>query len=486
MRELPFSTRYAPAQVVVLLLAALLAASCRVQTYVPQTPSPRHFLYADSVDASGALPDARWWKIFGDTTLDRLIEHALQNNRDVQQAASRVRQARFALDQARAQFLPQFGVSLSGQGDYKAQTGTVQEYAGPIQASWEIPLFGTLKATTEAGSALMYADEFAYRGVMLSLAAQVATTYFSMQQYRQSLSIAQRSYLLRRESTAIIDSMYRYGMSSEVDLQQARSLTATAAADIPQYRRAFGLASLSLDVLLGEAPTQVDFASATLPAEESMSQDPEQMMASSRSHLQDTTAALPRYVPAGLPSDILERRPDVAQAWWTVQSTAARVQLARAERFPTITLTGQGGVLSETLRGLTGANPFTWLASLGVTQPVFNFERLKRAEQEALESNRQAVLSYEQTMLAALSDVEQALLSIETYHEQAARYLTILEANRKIRIMTWQLYRSGMTDYLEVLDAERTYYSTQLEYAAILGSQLSAYVSLYKALGGGW
>ena len=301
--------------------------------------------------------------------------------------------------------------------------------------------------------------------MLIGLAAEVATTYFTLLEYERDLAIARQSCALRRESAALIDSMFRYGMSDGVALEQARSLVYTAEADIPQYRRAVAQTRLSLDILLGETPRRTDSAGAGLRL---------------------LTDYRPADIPVGLPSELLERRPDIMQARYDMLAAAAEVGIARGNRFPSIALTAKGGAASNSIKGLTSANPWAWDALGSLTLPVFNFGRLRRAEQAAMERYTQSALTYEQTVLTAFSDVEQALVAITTYRRQTERYGELVLANDRIAAMTQALYRSGLSDYLDVIDAQRSLYQSQMEFVNLVAQQYINYVNLCKALGGGW
>lgn len=471
---------------IAVLCAAAVMWGCALQLPPQQMPVvvPDEYIFTQKGDTT-LVVGVEWWEIFGDTTLNRLILTALENNRNVRVALSKVAQAQLSLRSVRAESLPSFDVSINGEGSYQpsALTGKKaigQQYSVLPEVSWEISLFGRLKNATAAAEAEIFASEWAYRGAMLSLAAQVAETYFEWLQYARCLEISERSFSLREQAQHKIDTMYYYGFSSRVDLEQARSLTATAAANIPSYRRAMVQTNLVLNTLIGEEPRLL-----MPPAAGRACGNEEQY--DGLLYCGDLTAAeLPAYIPAGLPSELLARRPDVREAEQTVDAAAARARVARAERFPSISLTGSGGVLAYTVKGLTAHNPFYWAAASSITQPIFAFGRLKAAEESAKEDYRQALLSYEQTMLEALSDVESALVAIETYRNESRRYITLIDANSQTQQMTEALYADGLANYLNVIDAERNLYSSQLEYITILTSQLSAYVSLYKALGGGW
>lgn len=445
--------------------ACAACAACAPKLYPPVVETPETYLYAQGFAQDTVELGLDWWRMFGDPQLDAYVETALQNNRNLLAAASRIAQARDQRVVARAAFLPQIGAGVSAEGDYTSETKIVQEYAIEPQLSWEVSLFGALRNTDRAARAAILESEWAWRGVMLSLAAEVATSYFTLLQYERDLEIARRSYALRRESAALIDSMFRYGMSDGVALEQARSLMYTAAADIPQYERAIVQTQLSLGTLLGLNPQQAD------------------LQADGR-ELDSATVRF--HVPVGLPSALLERRPDVMQSYYAMRQAAYEVGIARSARFPSISLTGKGGLASTTVKGLVTGDPWAWEAIGSLTQPIFAFGRLRRREEAAKESYTQSVYQYEQTVIEAFADVEQALTDITTYRRQAERTAELVEANRRATQMTQALYASGMSDYLSVIDAERSLYESQMELANLTAQQYIAYVSLCKALGGGW
>jgi multidrug efflux system outer membrane protein len=286
---------------------------------------------------------------------------------------------------------------------------------------------------------------------------------------------------LREESQARVDSLYYYGFASGSDRQQARALTATIAADIQSYRRAKEQTNLSLCTLIGIPPTQFAPPAHSKECAHSRAANLDGLYCG---HL--TATPLPAYVPSGLPSMLLERRPDVMEAFHKVEAAAAKCRVARAARFPSIALTGEGGVVASTIKGLTAKNPAYWSAALSLTQPILHFGALRAEEMQAVELWRQAQLNYQQTVLTALSDVESALVAIETYNAQAAENIALLTANSRLQQMTAALYADGLASSLNYIDAERNLYSTQLGYISLLYEQLCAYVDLYKALGGGW
>ena len=191
-------------------------------------------------------------------------------------------------------------------------------------------------------------------------------------------------------------------------------------------------------------------------------------------------------IPVGLPSELLVRRPDIIEARYRVVQTAAQAGAARSARFPSLLLTAKGGIAAASIKGLTASNPWAWSAVGGLTEPIFAFGKLKRSEQAAIAQYDQAARNYEQTVLEAFSDVEQALTAIRTYRIQRERVERLVEANERIAVMERALFRSGMTDYLDVIDAERSLYDSQKQLVDITTQQYIAYVGLCKALGGGF
>lgn len=446
------------------LFITILLTACTPRFYPPKTKLPASYLNA--ADSTTVVEiDSCWWRMFGDTTLNRLVERALTNNHDLAAAAARIEETRANLGVVRAQYLPQIGAGVSAGGSYTDATGIVQSYAVEPSLSWEISLFGALRNTRRAARAQIASTLWAYTGVRLSLAAQVATTYFELLEYEHALSIARRSYELRRKSTALIDSMHRHGMSSGVDLAQARSLVYEAEADIPRYERAVEEARRSLAVLLGETAPQPAAIHAGIDLERSV-------------RLTE--------IPVGLPSDLLERRPDLQEERYALLAAAAQVGVARSARFPSIALTAKGGVASASLKGLTGSNPWTWDAAGSITAPIFAFGKLKRSEQAAMARYEQAARKYEQSVLSAFSEVETALDAIATYRLQTAHYAELVAANETIDEKTRALYRSGLSNYFDVLSAQRDYYNSQMQLGNLMAQQYISYVDLCKALGGGF
>lgn len=451
-------------RIILTLTIILLFYGCNARLTPPRISIPAEYSFTDGLPTDSLGVDFAWWEEFGDSTLNNLIMRAIAGNRDLLVAASRIEQARIELGNVRSQYLPSFMFEMSAEGNYTRETKIEQQYTINPAVSWEIPLFGSLRNSKAAAYADLNSTKWAFRGIMLSLTAEVATSYFTLLQYRSCLETARRTYLSRQKSAALMDSMFRYGFVSAVEKQQAYSLEASAAVDIPNYERAIVQTASALNTLLGRyAVDSIVESSLSLKADK-----------------------LPPTIPIGLPSSLLERRPDVLESYYAVEKAAAEVNLKRAARFPSLALTASGGVLSSTIKGLTADNPFSWSAAVKLLQPIYAFGKLKRDELSAREGYYQAIKQYEQSILQAFADVSDALSQISTYGREADRYASMVASDQRILEMSAALYRGGLNSYTDLLDAERTLYDSQMAYAEVRAQQYIAYVSLFKALGGGW
>lgn len=448
-----------------ILLTALAATACNHPLRSPVVELPPDWIHRNGLQHKALPRDLRWWERFDDSVLNRLEEQALARNRDLAAAASRVQAARAQMVITRTDYLPQLGATVTAGGSYSREDGRTEHYALTPTLSWEVSLFDALEHAERATEARILATEWAFRGVVLSLTAQVATTYFTLRRYRSDLRTARLTLELRQRSAALIDSMFRYGMSDGMALAQAQSLVYTAAADIPRYEHLIEQNRLAMATLLGENPsvTRPRAQTDVLPAE-----------------FRDID------VPVGLPSELLSRRPDVMESYFSMREAAAQVGVAHSARFPTISLTADGGIAASSLKGLTGKEPWVWSAAASLTQPIFAFGRLKRREEIARESYNQSVYNYEQAVLQAFADVETALSAVASLREEARRQQQLVEANGRIAMLSEALYQNGMADFLNVIDAQRELYDSQMQYNDLMAQRYINLVELFKALGGGW
>ena len=450
------------------ILLVLATMSCNPQLSAPQLVSYDEYIFGRGFSTDSIDLGNDWWQMFGDTTLNRVMERAIAQNKNIEIAASRIEEARHNLVVTRSQYLPSISGGISTEGTYESATDNIaQAYKILPQASWEIPLFGSLNHATKGAKATIQYEIWQYRGVRLALEAEVATAYFTLLQYRQDLAIAQRSSELRREMVALTDSLYRYGYASGVNLEQAQSLLYTAEADIPLYQKAIAQTLLSLATLMGDSPeslTKIGIANGQAT----------------------TNDYRPYDISIGVPSDILHRRPDVMSAYYTLQQSAAEVGLARSARLPSITIALNGGTATEKVSSLFSSKGWMASALASLTQPIYNFGGLRRRELAAREVYKQSLLAYEQSYIEALNDVESALVAISTSREELLRYAGLVKSYRNIAIKTYALYRNGLSGYLDVIDAERSLYSSQMQFENLVAQQYINYINLCKALGGGF
>ena len=459
MRRIPY--------ILYIATVAVLVAGCNVRLAKPQLVSQEEYLFGKGFSHDSIALGSDWWRMFGDTTLNRLVERAVVQNKNIEIAASRIEEARHNLVVARSAYWFSLSATISAEGKYERATDNIaQSYQILPQASWEIPLFGSLRHTTKGAKAQIGYEVWQQRGVELALEAEVATAYFTLLQYRQDLAIAKRSSELRREMVGLVDSLYRYGFASSVNLEQAQALLYTAEADIPLYEKSIAQSILSLAVLTGDkAETLLNIGTEGSQA--------------------ITNDYMPYDIPTGIPSDLLHRRPDVMSAYYTVQQNAANVGLARSARLPSVSLTRSFGLASSKIGSLFSGKSWVGDAIAELSQPIFNFGGLRRRELAAREAYKQSLLAYEQCYIEALSDVESALVAITSSREELLRYAGLVKSYRSVAIKTYALYRNGLSDYLDVIDAERSLYTSQMQFENLVAQQYINYINLCKALGGG-
>ena len=450
-----------------ILLVAVAAMACNTHLSAPQLAIQKSYIFGGGFSSDSIRLDNNWWQMFGDTTLNRLVERAIARNKNIEIAASRIEEARHNLVVARSQYMPSVSGTISAEGKYDSATNNIaQSYKITPQASWELPLFGSLRHTTQKARANIQYAEWQRRGMELSVAAQAAEAYFTLLQYRQDLSIARRTSELRREMVVLIDSLHRFGFATGVNLEQAKSLLYTSEVDIPRYEYAIAQTILSLASLLGEEPSRL-------------------MRLADSEKIPSLKAPSIYDVAIGVPSDILQQRPDMMSAYFTLQATAAEVGIARVARLPSFVLTLFGGTATDKVSKLFSGDAWVAKATLALTQPIYNFGGLRRQELAAREAYRQSVLSYEQTFVEALTDVENALVNITSSREELVRYGELVKSYSTIATTTNALYLNGLSSYLDVIDAERSLYTSQMEQANLVAQQYINLITLYKALGGG-
>ena len=450
-------------------LALLLAmAGCTMgPDYMrPDLEPPAGFRQPSETEES--LANLPWWEVFEDPALQELIRTALANNKDLQAAYWRVEEALARLGFTRADQFPSFGYQ-AGAGVTNPSNVTPplpgdrsDDYLLGAGISWEIDLWGKLRRSTESARAELLATEWGRRAFTVSLVAEVARLYFLLRDFDGRLQVSRETLESRRGSTQLIRDRFEGGITSELDVRQAEIQEETAAASVPLFERQAAQVENALSVLLGRAPGPI------LRGRELLHQ------------------TLPTSAPAGLPSDLIQRRPDVLQQEALLHAQMARIGVAQALRFPQLNLTGSLGLRSGALSDLTSSDASFWSFGLDLLGPIFEFGKNKRRVEIERRRTEQTILAYESTVLEAFREVEDALIAIHTLREEyEARKRQVGSAQHAARLSRAR-YDGGVTSYLEVLDVERSLFEAELEASRTLQEHYSAVVSLYAALGGGW
>jgi outer membrane protein, multidrug efflux system len=443
-------------------LLSLLLTGCTVGPKYkrPALQPPTEFFAERQISASSEA-DLAWWDLFRDPVLQSLIREALKNNYDLQVAMARVEQERALAGVTRSQYFPQvgYGASISGQQAPLLENHTY--YAYNFSALWEIDLFGRIRKLNEAQRAVYFASEDARRDVRLLVLSDVAQGYFQLRALDADLEIARRTVTSFQDTLDIFQKKFEGGAASGLEVARAQAALANVAAVIPDLRRQVVAQEVALNLLLGRNPGPIDRGS-TL-----------------------TEQFDPPEVPTGLPSQLLERRPDLHQAEETLIAANANVGVAKANFFPTISLTGVLGGVSPQLSELTGTGK-AWSLAGNLAGPIFTAGRLKNEYRAALAQRDQAKIAFEKTVTQAFGEVSTSLSAHQELAKSYKEQLNSVDAYRESVRLSSIRYDSGLANYLEIIDAQIQMYPA--ERSAIiydLGRKV-ALVNLYRALGGGW
>jgi len=453
-----------------LLLGGALLSGCAVgPNYVrPQVDSPAVFR-DDSAATNTSFADLAWWKVYQDDDLQTLIHEALTNNYDLRIAVTRVEQARQVAAQARSQFVPNAGYSgavSQGRNDlfgsaYPDNANTMGSAVATLNAFWEVDLWGRVRRLNESARAQFLASEEARRGVRLSLLSDVATYYLRLLELDQEIEITRRTTNSFGESLKYFTDRLVGGTSSDLEEARAEAALADADAALPFILQQISTTENELCILLGRVPGPIKRGSRL-------------------------EVGLPPEVPAGLPSALLERRPDVRQTEQLLRSANAQIGQSVAEFFPTIGLTAFLGKVSPQLSAFTLGGANAWGVTAETTGPLFEGGRLVGQYRQAKAARDEARLRYQQTVLTALGDVSDALVDRERLGEIREQQIREVDAlGRAVRTSTLR-YLAGKANYYEVLEAQQQLFPAELDLARTRRDEQLAVVGLYKALGGGW
>lgn len=416
---------------------------------------------------SASLGDENWWEVFQDPRLQSLIRTALKNNYDVRIAATRVLQARAQLGITRADQLPSLGVGGNIASQQSPKLGPIPAYElteGELTASaaYNLDFWGKYRRATQAARATLLANEWAQKEVTATLVADLATAYFQLRELDLELEISKRTFTSRSDSLQLTTTLEEHGIDSLLDVRQSEQLVYTAATEIPDFERQIAQQENAISVLLGNNPGDV----------------PRGLKLTEQPHSPE--------IPAGIPSSLLERRPDIHEAEQNLIAANAQIGVARAAYFPQISLTGSAGFESPALSNLFTGPAGIWSLAGSITQPIFEGGRLKSNVRLAEAQHEQMLLTYQQTIQGAFRDVSNGLVAYRKNREFRIQQEHLLESAQDSARLSEVRFKAGTTDYLEVLTNDTNAFSAELGLAQAQANELIALVQLYQALGGGW
>ena len=453
---------------VLLLLSSLLLASCALGPDYsrPSIDAAARFRMAETEGQS--IANLPWWELLQDEQLQRLIKQALLQNRDLKQAVASVEELQARLGIARMDYFPKMDMTVNAPafgrlgGFLFPGFPTPYSYFGQTTLNWEIDVWGRVRRSNEAALADLMAREENRRAVVLTLVSNVAQSYFDLLQFDMQLDIARNALGSWEESVALARAQLQGGVISRLDLDQFEAERANAAARVAGLQRSMVQKENELSVLVGNNPVTIGRGSSL------------------------TDQMLPPEVPAGLPSELLERRPDILQAEKTLAAATARIGVAKASRFPKLTITGFLGVASPALSKILLSGSEFGVGGLGLAGPLLNAQSLGLEQRAAEAQAKQVLAQYEQSILIAFKEVEDALVAVRTANDQRKAQQEQVKALRSALNISNLRYQGGVTSYVDVLLAKRTLFDAEFALAATHRLHLASIIQLYKALGGGW
>ena len=454
------------------MMSLSLAAGCRVgpNYHRPVVQPPTAFRdLSENPQAqahAASYADLPWWQVFQDPQLQELIRTALKQNYDLQLATERINAARAQVAISRSRLFPQ----VQGNGDFSGgKEHNFQTKSNFLlltaDAAFQLDFFGGLRRATEASRAELLATENARQTVILTLVSDVASAYFALLQLDLQLQITHETVKTQQDSVKLTNLRVEHGVATRLDVLQAQQVLDSANAQIPDLERQIAQEENAISILLGNYPQAV-------PLGRPLVEQP-----------------LPPEVPPGMPSSLIERRPDIREAEQVLVSANAQMGVAKAQFFPQIALTGSGGGSfgrSSAFSSLMSSQVGIWSYGAQMSQPIFTGGALRGNLRAAESQHQQALISYRQTIQRAFGDVSDALIGYEKLHQVRIRQEdTVKDLQESVRLSDMR-YKGGTTTYLEVLDGQRSLFSAELTLAEARGTEYQSLVQLYRALGGGW
>jgi len=452
-------TRY----ILIVLTISTFTTSCKLGPDYkrPEIVTSEKYRFTASNDSIGTT---EWWTMFNDTDLDTLIKYALDSSLDVLAMAQRVEQARYNVGYVKADMWPNFGMQAGASsgnfGGFHLPKETNNFSAG-VNMAWEIDFWGKYRSLNDAAKADYLSTEFGMRTLQISVITEIIRNYFLLLDYKSRLEISKKTLASRNEYLKIIQQRFDVGYAPEIDLNQAQMQKAIAEGSIPVYQRLVSKTENALSVLIGKNPGEII----------------------SKVNIFNETE--PETIPNGLPSELLERRPDILQAEMNLKAQNEQISAAIAMRFPSITLSGFLGGASNDLSTFT-SNGAAWNVGAGLLGPIFNFNKNKRRVQIQKAKTEEALYQYRKTILYAFKEVEDALVDIATYKEEIKSRQSHFDAANNAMQLSQQRYDKGVTSYLEVLETQRQAFESELNLSKTKQELFNSYMKLYKAIGGGW
>jgi multidrug efflux system outer membrane protein len=455
-----------------IMMSVTLFAGCTVgpNYHRPAVHTPGTF--RDTGEPAQVAPqvasyaDLPWWQVFQDPQLQELIRTALKQNYDLQLATERINAARAQVTITRSNLFPQLRAGGNFQGGKDSSSQSTFNFLNlTADAAFQLDFFGKLRRATEASRAKLLATEDARQIVTLTLVSDVSSDYFTLLQLDLQLQITRNTVEAQKASVNLTNLRVQHGVATKLEVLQAQEVLDTAYAQIPDLERQISQQENAISILLGNYP---------------------QAVARGRPLVEQP---LPPEVPAGVPSSLIERRPDIREAEQILVAANAEIGVAKAQFFPQISLTGSGGGAfgrSSAFSGLMSSQLGTWSYGAQATQPIFTGGALRGNLKLAEAQHQQALISYRQTIQRAFGDVSDAMIGYQKLHEVRVRQeASVADLQESVRLSNMR-YKGGTTTYLEVLDGQRSLFSAELTLAVARGAEYQSLVQLYRALGGGW
>lgn len=459
--------------IALLLGGALILSSCAVgpDYKKPEVDVPTDWRWKKA-EPKDETPKGDWWLVFHDDGLNALVQQAVANNQELRAAVARVDELRAKSRSVGSQFVPTVTEDPSATRSRSSVNAplpfpitvpsvTQNTFNVPMDLSYEVDLWGRVRRSFESSGAEAQASAADYQNVLLTLTAEVATRYFQLRELDSEVAILRQTLKLRDDGVEIQTQRFQTGLIPELDLARAQNERSIAKSELSDVERQRAETESELALLCGQPASSFQIKEHPLDIQ-------------------------PPEIPVGLPSDLLERRPDIARAERTLAARNADIGVAYAAFFPTVHLTGQAGYLSVETKNLFNWESSVWSLGPSVSLPLFTGGRNQANLKEARAAYEEAVAQYRQQVLVAFRDVEESLSQIQFYREQSDADSEGLVATRKAADLAQDRYRTGTINYFEVIDTERDRLQSERASAKVLGHRLAAAIRLIKSLGGGW